>query len=430
MIMDHVLQTVFDLPPDSDLEKILSHNGYRQPTDFVIEKDETLDGLAYPNDAKAMVKIKKGDAGLLKSFKRYVAFQAQQGTPFDIDDWVNITPDQFDKFWSTNTNMFLSVAIPAPTPPARQPYATDIVKDFKRGIKRNIGQFPSLKDDNTWDNWNRSTVAQARAQDIIEVLDPTYIPSTADDIQLFEEKQKFMYAVFEKTLLTDKGKALVRQNQQSFNAQQIYKELSAYAMQSTKATMTASSLLSYITSTNLGDGKWKGSTHAFILHWQDQIQKYHNLNPQQALSSDLQCTLLQNAVYPIAELWQVKLQAAQFKTQTGKDLSYNKHCSLLVSAAQQYDSQNAGKTSNMTKRRIYQHDLFPDHDHDNTYDTGNFDIDQPLDLIQVHATNFGNGPRLSYKQWHVTEYNQFQLVTWTTSFNKKRVVSTTIWWGR
>jgi succinylglutamate desuccinylase len=119
---------------------------------------------------------------------------------------------------------------------------------------------------------------------------------------LFEEKQKFMYAVFEKTLLIDKGKALVCQNQQSFNAQQIYKELSAYAMQSTKATMAASSLLSYITSTNLGDGKWQGSTHAFILHWQDQIQKYHDLNPQQTLASDLQCTLLQNAVYPIMEL--------------------------------------------------------------------------------------------------------------------------------
>ena len=86
-----------------------------------------------------------------------------------------------------------------------------------------------------------------------------------------------MYAVFEKTLLTDKGKALVRQHQHSFDAQKIYKELSAYATQSTKASMNASSLLLYITSTNLGDGKWKGTTHTFILHWQEQVQKYHDL---------------------------------------------------------------------------------------------------------------------------------------------------------
>lgn len=179
-----------------------------------------------------------------------------------------------------------SVSTPSAPPVfAQQPFPVDVVKDFKCGIKHDIGQFPLLKDDNAWDNWNCSTVAQARAQDIIEVLDTTYTPKTVEDMHLFIEKQKFMYAVFKKTLLTNKGKALVCQNQHSFDAQQIYKELSAYVMQSTKAAMNASFLLSYITGTDLGDGKWKGSTHAFILHWQDQIQKYHDLNLQQTLAS-------------------------------------------------------------------------------------------------------------------------------------------------
>ena len=81
-----------------------------------------------------------------------------------------------------------------------------------------------------------------------------------------------MYTVFEKALLTDKGKALVRQYQSTFDAQKIYKLLSNYAMHSTKASMDTSSRLSYITTTNLADGKWRGTSHAFILHWQ-------NLNP-------------------------------------------------------------------------------------------------------------------------------------------------------
>ena len=111
-----------------------------------------------------------------------------------------------------------------------------------------------------WDNWNRSTTAQARAQDISNVLDPNYVPPNQEARDLFIEQQKFMYAVFEKTLLTDKGKALVRHYQTSYDAQAIYRELSAYAMLSTKATMTASALLSYITTTTLGVGKWKGTT--------------------------------------------------------------------------------------------------------------------------------------------------------------------------
>ena len=74
-----------------------------------------------------------------------------------------------------------------------------------------------------WDNWNQSMTAQARAQDISIVLDPNYAPPNQEARDLFIEHQKFMYVVFEKTLLTDKGKALVWHYQTSFDAQAIYR---------------------------------------------------------------------------------------------------------------------------------------------------------------------------------------------------------------
>ena len=131
-----------------------------------------------------------------------------------------------------------------------------------------------------------------------------------------------MYAVFEKTLLTDQGKTLVRDHQCKYNAQTIYRELCAYAFISTKATMDASSMLCYITTTQLGDGSWKGTMHAFILHWKDQVCKYHDLAPNQQLPQDLQHTMLENAVHPIEALKQVKSQAEQQQTQTNTLLTY------------------------------------------------------------------------------------------------------------
>ena len=74
----------------------------------------------------------------------------------------------------------------------KPPPSTDLVKEFKRGIKQDISQFIPLKDDAMWDNWNRSTIAQARAQDIAHVLDPTYTPTTHEVRDLFTEQQKFM----------------------------------------------------------------------------------------------------------------------------------------------------------------------------------------------------------------------------------------------
>ena len=123
-------------------------------------------------------------------------------------------------------------------------------------------------------------MAQARAQDVADVLNHNYTPSNTDEAALFDEKQKYMYAVFEKTLLTDKGKALVHAHQRKYDAQKIYQELCEYALKSTKAIMDTSSILTYITTAQLGTGTWKRTTHAFILYWQDQVRKYQTLAPR------------------------------------------------------------------------------------------------------------------------------------------------------
>jgi hypothetical protein len=56
-----------------------------------------------------------------------------------------------------------------------------------------------------WVSWQWSTLtAQARAQDMADVLDPAYAPSQVEDKLLFKEKQKYLYAIFEQKLQTDK----------------------------------------------------------------------------------------------------------------------------------------------------------------------------------------------------------------------------------
>jgi len=127
-----------------------------------------------------------------------------------------------------------------------------------------------LKDLKQWDSWHHSTVAQARAQDVYDVLDPLFKPLPAEK-DLFEAKQKYMYAVFKRVLQMDKGKALVRSNETTSNAQKIFTELCQDALRSTHASINSSRLLSYITSMRIGDSLWNGTTHSFVLHWQEQV---------------------------------------------------------------------------------------------------------------------------------------------------------------
>ena len=191
--MAHILEVVFALQADSPLHKALNENGYVTPEDFVMELDSNIDSLEYTDDKSNPVVIPKGMAGLLKTFKQFVSYQNSLNQ--QIVDWSTVTRDEFNAFRILNANN-PSPITPAfvPSSIARPPAPIDLVRDFKRGIKCDPSQFTPLKDDSAWDNWNRSTLAQARAQDLAEVLDPGYVPTTTEDIALFTKKQKFMFA--------------------------------------------------------------------------------------------------------------------------------------------------------------------------------------------------------------------------------------------
>ena len=404
--LNHILEKVFDLDSNSAIHKALEGNMIRSPFDLISLAEVEYEMLEYEED-NGRLTLAKGHVGLLKSFKRFVHYRDHIGQAIEDTDWTSLTCDEFDQFRiSPKLHQVLPTALPQT---GQETTAPSLVREFWRGIKRDITHFIPLKDDGAWDNWERATMAQARAQDVSDVLDPKYVPTNAEEAALFDEKQKYMYAVFEKTLLTDKGKALVRAYQRKYDAQTIYKELCDYALKSTKATMDASSILTYITTARLGDGNWKGTTHAFILHWQDQVRKYQTLAPKSPLPQDLLSTMLENAVHPIEPLRMVKIQAAQHKAHTGVDLTYPQYTSLLLSAAQQHDKQLMDPSKARYPRcKVYSHEL----DYENSLEVYNtncsddvfyYDIDSSVEHLSINQTISKPSPfypRLSREQWN------------------------------
>jgi hypothetical protein len=125
-----------------------------------------------------------------------------------------------------------------------------------------------------------------------------------------------------------------------FDAQKVYTELCEYALKSTKATIDSSNILTYITSSRLGDGIWKSDTHSYLLHWRDHVRKYEDLIPKADHFSDGQKrTMLENVVHNIPDLRQVRIQASHDKVRTGKAITYDKYVSLLLAGAMIYDAQ-------------------------------------------------------------------------------------------
>ena len=105
-----------------------------------------------------------------------------------------------------------SGAISSSRPTRYSPAATKLMC-FKKGIKREIVAYPSLKDERYFDGFKRSLSMVSKSHECNEVLDPTYTPgSEHEEQELFEAKQTFMFSVFNNSLQTDMGKTIVRRH--------------------------------------------------------------------------------------------------------------------------------------------------------------------------------------------------------------------------
>ena len=263
-------------------------------------------------------------------------------------------------------------------------------ENFKKSIKRDATLFPTFKDGKHWNNWRRSTLAIARAQDAGDVLDDDYSPLSDPENDLFTEKKKFMHSVFASALQTDIGKKYVREHESDYDAQEVYEKVVDFYTTSTKASVNAADILSYITTAKIET--WKGTSESFVLHWQDQIRSYETLSiTAKHLDDTLKLTLSQNTAHSNACLRVVKDQADQMKSyDSTNELIYDKHCALLLSAANNYDSQFVS-TQTKNPRRVYasnmsDYDFHRDSPSEITKDL-EYDADASASTLLANLTN-------------------------------------------
>jgi hypothetical protein len=89
-------------------------------------------------------------------------------------------------------------------------------------------------------------MAQAFAQDVVNVFNPKYKPRGSEEKDLFTLQLYYVYAIFYSNLKTDFGRKLVWDYESLQNAQAIWRELSHDAEKSMVAQLNATNLLQYI----------------------------------------------------------------------------------------------------------------------------------------------------------------------------------------
>jgi hypothetical protein len=422
---EFVMDKIFCTKPDSPLSKSFEKCGVTDVGSIVSLTDTAIDRLKYRDDSSTPTVVESLGIGyqqLIRVFNAWVETRIDEGNPIH-GDWQNkATKTDFDEYRLSGFAKYTGTKhVPTPTmaPPgtgsAFAPKPRDLVLEFKKGIKRDPASFTVMKDNKQWDSVHRTLKAQTNYQDVADVLDPSYVPKSAEDIALFDEKQKYMYSVLEKILQTDEGKVIVRSHDLDRDAQKIYAEFLATMTMSTEAIMGSGELLSYLTTAKISDGSWRGTAKAFVLNWIEQLRQYQDTVPlTDRLSETVQRTMLQNAVRNLEALHHVQITSDLQQTTHGTVLTFAQYRSLLINAATGYDKRNTkqhsggkpGRTAFSSEiifddQYALTDDVFYDADApDTTYDVDT----SPIELL-AYAMNrrdrpqFKPGSRMPIARW-------------------------------
>ena len=316
---------------------------------FTLEQIETLQYSRHDPTTGQTTKsvISKGNEGWIKAF---IEFARVSGLEYE-EDFEGVDVRDFNKFRINQYNPYDKSTTTNNVTNRTMEYKD--VEYFKKSIKRDKNQYITLRQDWQWDSWKRSTISTAKTHACEEIFDPEYVPSTKAEKELFIEKQKFIYCVFQDKLLTDMGKHLVQKY--DGYAQKVYKELSEYTNKSTQARIESANLLGYITNVRLHKISWKGTYHSFILHWCDKVRLYEDLIPSgDQFTDNFKMAMLQNTVAGIKTLNSVKNTQEHDAARGKADLTYQSYLTLLLSTATTVDAER-GFTLDRTARTYQPH---------------------------------------------------------------------------
>ena len=402
-------------PTTSGLKEALAEFHVTGVPDLLALPTSKISSLEYTGD-DGVKKVPEWATQALIQLKSFVYFQRSEGNT----DYFSYTYDEYgdylvDSYNSEHPHGAPSPASrsPAPGSKASGPYVRPPAEDFKKSNKRSKTDYKPFKEDKEWDSWHRSTLATARFHGCEDVLDPKYKPKTAEEKDLFDEKQKFLYSVFEEYLLTDMGKRCVRQYSKTYDAQAVYRDLEKHAKKSTQACLTSSELLTFLTTYTLHNSDWRGTSHSFILNWCDKLRKYEALiHEDDYFTGTVKRTMLENAVRGVSDLNQVKVKDAHDVAHGKRPLNYGAYLNLLLSTATTYDAAQ-GLTRNRSKRFVSNHEM--ETEPEDPYPEVSYDIDTDLGSLEINNTDSrpkgrrAFRPSMKKEQWNFLSVEEQEL---------------------
>ena len=294
-----------------------------------------------------------------QKLKCFIKCMTHEDRPYELhDDFLaTLTRDSYLKFRHMDTQSFsasspshhepskLKTSFPGEFKQQTTSESQTALNNFKKGTKRDASVYPIFKNDKYYDTFQRSFLANLKAQGLYDVADPDHDPENGDihEKELFKGKQSFVYSVLVTSLQTEKGRELVKEFEG--DARSIILKLHHYHTKSNVAQHDIITLTTDITNLTL-NGCWKGTVRQFLSHFKEKLRLLDSLVPvSDQLPETTRITFLQRAVQQNHDLRQIHVMDSvwRFKTDSTEALTLDTYYNLLWNAAHQYDIHQVKK---------------------------------------------------------------------------------------
>ena len=219
------------------------------------------------------------------------------------------------------------------------------LNNFKKGTNRDASVYPIIKNDKYYDTFQRSFLANIKAQGLYDVVDPDHDPESGDiyEQELLKGKQTFVYSVLVTSLQTEKGREIVKEFEG--DTRSIILELHHYHTKSNVAQHDIITLTTEITNLTLNDS-WKGTVRHFLSQFKEKLRLLDSLVPvTDQLPETTRITFLQRAVQKNHDRRQIHVMdyVWRFKTDSTEALTFDTYYNLFWDASHQYDLHHTNK---------------------------------------------------------------------------------------
>ena len=300
---------------------------------------EKFDTKGPAAEYKWIGKVNHISPNVAQKLRSFVRWMTHEDRPYELhDDFLaTLTRESYLKFRHMDTLSF-SASSPSHHEPSKlktsfsgeskhqtPSESQTALNNFKKRTKRDASVYPIFKNDKYYDTFQRSFLANLKAQGLYDVADPDQDPEDGNiyEKELFNRKQSFVYSVLVTSLQTEKGRELVKEFEG--DARSIILRLHHYHTKSNIAQHDIITLTTKITNLTLNDS-WKGTVRQFLSHFKEILRLLDRLVPvSDQLPETTRITFLQRAVQQNHDLRQIHVMdsVCRFKTDSTEVLTFD-----------------------------------------------------------------------------------------------------------